>query len=95
MVTGAPSASIRPVTAASSRHRTIANSVAPFVIDSPMLRQQQQEGKLPSTELLMKAIPARRLGEGGDVAAVCSFLSSDGAGYVNGQLIGVNGGAVV
>jgi 2-hydroxycyclohexanecarboxyl-CoA dehydrogenase len=29
------------------------------------------------------------------VAAVCSFLCSDGAGYVNGQVIGVNGGAVV
>jgi NAD(P)-dependent dehydrogenase (short-subunit alcohol dehydrogenase family) len=72
-----------------------ANSVAPFVIDSPMLRQHQQEGKLPSTEVLMQTIPARRLGEGDDVAAVCSFLSSDGAGYVNGQLIGVNGGAVV
>ena len=78
-----------------ARKGVTANSVAPFVIDSPMLRQHQQDGKLPPTELLMQAIPARRLGEGGDVAAVCSFLSSEGAGYVNGQVIGVNGGAVV
>jgi NAD(P)-dependent dehydrogenase (short-subunit alcohol dehydrogenase family) len=72
-----------------------ANTVPPFVIDSPMLRRQQQEGKLPATEYLTRAIPAGRLGAGEDVAAVCSFLCSDAAGYVNGQVIGVNGGAVV
>lgn len=72
-----------------------ANTVPPFVIDSPMLRQQQDEGKLPATEHLARVIPAGRLGVGEDVAAVCSFLCSEGAGYVNGQVIGVNGGAVV
>jgi 2-hydroxycyclohexanecarboxyl-CoA dehydrogenase len=72
-----------------------ANTVPPFVIDSPMLRQQQAEGKLPPGEYLLQAIPARRLGSGDDVAAVCSFLCSDAAGYVNGQVIGVNGAAVV
>lgn len=72
-----------------------ANTVPPFVIDSPMLREQQREGKLPAAEQLAKAIPARRLGAGDDVAAVCAFLCSDAAGYVNGQVIGVNGGAVI
>jgi 2-hydroxycyclohexanecarboxyl-CoA dehydrogenase len=72
-----------------------ANTVPPFVIDSPMLRQQQSEGKLPPKEYLLQAIPARRLGIGEDVAAVCSFLCSEAAGYVNGQVIGVNGAAVV
>lgn len=78
-----------------ARKGITANTVPPFVIDSPMLRQQQHDGALPHTEHLVQAIPARRLGEGGDVAAVCSFLCSEGAGYVNGQVIGVNGGAVV
>jgi 2-hydroxycyclohexanecarboxyl-CoA dehydrogenase len=78
-----------------ARKGITANTVAPFVIDSPMLRQQQEEGKLPATEVLTQAIPAGRLGVGEEVAAVCSFLCSDGAGYVNGQVIGVNGGAVV
>jgi NAD(P)-dependent dehydrogenase (short-subunit alcohol dehydrogenase family) len=78
-----------------ARMGVTANSVAPFVIDSPLLRQQQEDGKLPPSEVLTQAIPARRLGQGVDVAAVCSFLCSDGAGYVNGQVIGVNGGAVV
>jgi 2-hydroxycyclohexanecarboxyl-CoA dehydrogenase len=78
-----------------ARKGITANTVPPFVIDSPMLRQQQEEGKLPATEVLTRAIPAGRLGVGEEVAAVCCFLCSDGAGYVNGQVIGVNGGAVV
>lgn len=72
-----------------------ANTVPPFVIDTPMLRQQQREGKLPPTEYLTQAIPAGRLGTGEDVAALCSFLCSDAAGYITGQVIGVNGGAVI
>jgi 2-hydroxycyclohexanecarboxyl-CoA dehydrogenase len=78
-----------------ARKGITANTVPPFVIDSPLLRQQQEAGKLLPTEHLVQAIPAGRLGEGEDVAALCSFLCSDGAGYVNGQVIGVNGGAVV
>lgn len=72
-----------------------ANTIPPFVIDSPMLRHQQAEGKLPASEYLVQAIPAGRLGAGEDVAAVCSFLCSDAAGYVTGQVVGVNGGAVI
>ena len=71
------------------------NTVPPFVIDSPMLRAQQQAKKLPPAEVLARAIPAGRLGTGEDVAALCAFLCSDSAGYVTGQVIGVNGGAVV
>jgi 2-hydroxycyclohexanecarboxyl-CoA dehydrogenase len=72
-----------------------ANTVPPFVIDTPMLREQQRAGKLPPAEYLTKAIPAGRLGSPDDVAALCSYLCSETAGYVTGQVIGVNGGAVV
>lgn len=71
------------------------NTVPPFVVDTPMLREQQRENKLPPAEFLMKAIPAGRLGTGEDIAAMCGFLCSDAAGYVTGQVIGVNGGAVI
>src|SRR5262249_17770172 len=37
-----------------------ANSVPPFVIDTPMLREQQRENKLPSSAILQQAIPAGR-----------------------------------
>jgi len=71
------------------------NSVPPFVIDTPMLRAQQLTKKLPPAEMLVQAIPAGRLGTGDDVAAMCSFLCSEAASYVTGQVIGVNGGAVI
>lgn len=71
-----------------------ANTVPPFVIDSPMLREQQRRGTLPPAEYLTRAIPMGRLGGAEDVAAVCSFLCSDAAGYLTGQVIGVNGGAI-
>jgi NAD(P)-dependent dehydrogenase (short-subunit alcohol dehydrogenase family) len=78
-----------------ARHGITANSLPPFVIETPLLRQQQQAGTLPPNEYLTQAIPAQRVGVPGDVAAVCSFLCSEAAGYVNGQVIGVNGGAVL
>lgn len=71
------------------------NTIPPIVIDTPMLRDQQAAKKLPSAEVLAKAIPAGRLGTADDVAALCAFLCSDPSGYVTGQVIGVNGGAVV
>jgi 2-hydroxycyclohexanecarboxyl-CoA dehydrogenase len=76
-----------------SRGITI-NTVPPFVIDSPMLREQQLAKKLPPAEVLAKAIPAGRIGTAEDVAALCAFLCSDSSSYITGQVIGVNGGAV-
>jgi 2-hydroxycyclohexanecarboxyl-CoA dehydrogenase len=78
-----------------AKYGITANSVPPFAIETPMLRRQQAEGKLPPAEYLTQAIPAGRVGAPEDVAAVCSFLCTDSAGYVTGQVIGVNGGAVV
>lgn len=78
-----------------ARYGITANSLPPFAIETPMLRRQQSDGKLPPDEYLTQAIPAGRVGAPSDVAAVCSFLCSDTAGYVTGQVIGVNGGAVV
>jgi 2-hydroxycyclohexanecarboxyl-CoA dehydrogenase len=71
------------------------NTVPPFTVDTPMLREAQRANKLPPSEILAKAIPAGRLGTGEDIAAICAFLCSDASGYITGQVIGVNGGAVV
>ncbi len=44
---------------------------------------------------LEAANPAGRLGEPGDIAAMVDLLVSDGGGFINGQLLQVNGGVVV
>jgi NAD(P)-dependent dehydrogenase (short-subunit alcohol dehydrogenase family) len=71
------------------------NSVAPFVAATPLLRAKQAAGRLPGDEVLARMIPAGRPGETAEVAAAVTFLCSEAAGYVTGQIIGVNGGAVV
>lgn len=71
------------------------NTIPPFTADTPMLRAAQQAKKVPGPEVISRMIPAGRVGTGDDVAAVCAFLCSDAAGYITGQVIGVNGGAVL
>jgi 2-hydroxycyclohexanecarboxyl-CoA dehydrogenase len=72
-----------------------ANSVPPFTVDTPMLRDAQRANQLPPSEILAKAVPAGRLGTGEDIAGICAFLCSEAAGFITGQVIGVNGGAVI
>ena len=45
-----------------------------------------------STEQIRSLVPAGRAGRPDEVAALVGFLASDVAGYINGQVIGINGG---
>jgi 3-oxoacyl-[acyl-carrier protein] reductase len=40
----------------------------------------------------VEAIPLKRLGKPEEVAEVVAFLASDGAGFITGQILDVNGG---
>jgi NAD(P)-dependent dehydrogenase (short-subunit alcohol dehydrogenase family) len=69
------------------------NTIPPGFIDTPMLRVSEERGMLGGTvEHHAELTPVRRAGLPEDIAAACSFLVSDEAGYVTGQIIGVNGG---
>jgi len=61
------------------------NCVAPGLIDTDMIAGAPVED-------IVRMIPMRRLGRAEEIAATVAFLFSDGAAYITGQVISVNGG---
>jgi 2-hydroxycyclohexanecarboxyl-CoA dehydrogenase len=68
------------------------NAVPPGFVDTPMLRGAEQRGNLGDIDKNIAATPVRRIGRPEDIAAACSFFISEEAGYITGQILGVNGG---
>jgi 2-hydroxycyclohexanecarboxyl-CoA dehydrogenase len=70
------------------------NAIPPGFIDTPMLRASVERGEFGEGGLdaAIARTPVRRAGLPEDIAATCSFLCRDEAGYITGQIIGVNGG---
>lgn len=64
------------------------NVVAPGFIDTDMTRALPEAQK----EALLGQIPMSRLGDPAEIAKAVGFLASDGAGYITGETIHVNGG---
>ena len=64
------------------------NVVAPGFIDTDMTKDLPQEQR----DALMTQIPLKRLGQAEDIAAAVGFLASEGAAYITGETIHVNGG---
>ncbi len=73
--------------------RITVNAVPPGFIDTPMLRKAESRELLGGTvEEHIQRTPVRRVGRPEDIAAACAFLVSEEAGYITGQILGVNGG---
>ena len=68
------------------------NTIPPGFIDTPMARRAEARGDLPSIDAVAARTPVRRAGTPDDIAAACTFLCSDEAGYITGQALNVNGG---
>ncbi|WP_194903763.1 SDR family NAD(P)-dependent oxidoreductase [Catenulispora rubra] len=69
------------------------NAVPPGFIDTPMLRRAEARELLgKGVEEHIATTPVRRIGRPEDIAAACAFLVSEEAGYITGQILGVNGG---
>ena len=66
------------------------NAIAPGFIETDMT--SQGDGKL--LESWIESIPLKRAGNVSDVANLCSYLASDKASYITGQIIKVDGGLV-
>ena len=65
-----------------------ANVVAPGIIKTAM-----SEDSFPA-EKIRQMVPMQRAGEASEVASLVSFLASDEAAYISGQVISINGGMV-
>jgi 3-oxoacyl-[acyl-carrier protein] reductase len=70
-----------------SRQITV-NAIAPGYIETDMTSGISEDAR----KLLFDSIPMQRIGRPEDVAAAALFLASEGAGYVTGQVLQVNGG---
>ena len=70
-----------------SRNITV-NTVAPGFIATDMTNELTDDQKAA----MLERIPAGRMGDPEDVAALVSFLVRDDAGYITGQTIQINGG---
>lgn len=69
------------------------NSVSPGFIDTPMARRAIETSAFPvDYRQILASYPIPRLGTADDIAAAVSFFASDEAGYITGQILGVNGG---
>jgi NAD(P)-dependent dehydrogenase (short-subunit alcohol dehydrogenase family) len=74
-------------------HGITVNTIPPGFIDTPMTRRNEAKGRLGgSVESHAARTPVRRPGRPEDIASACAFLVSEEAGYITGQILGVNGG---
>lgn len=69
----------------------LANVIAPGFIETDMTAAMTDEAK----KMLFAQIPLERLGKPADVANLVTFLASDLAGYITGQVFIVDGGMVM
>ena len=69
----------------------LVNAVAPGLIETDMTAAIPAEAR----EAMLQQVPLKRIGQGREVAEVVRFLAGDGASYITGQTIHVNGGLYV
>ena len=64
------------------------NAVSPGFVESPMT------ANIPPAKMkdILRDIPVRRLGKPQDVANLVAFLASEGADYITGQVVSIDGG---
>jgi 3-oxoacyl-[acyl-carrier protein] reductase len=78
-------AAVKSLALECAKRNVLVNAITPGFIDTDMT------GDLPREDII-KRIPLKRLGSADDVAGVVSFLASNDARYITGEVIRVNGG---
>jgi len=77
------------------RHGIRVNGVGPGPIRTDMLQQSLDALGAEKAQAFLQSITMQRMGEPEEIASVVSFLLSDAASYMTGQIVYVNGGGVM
>jgi 2-hydroxycyclohexanecarboxyl-CoA dehydrogenase len=80
------------------KHGITVNTIPPRAVVTPMFNAapfMQQGDPSAVLEQMAARSPVGRLGVPDDIAAAAAFLCSEDAGYITGQVIGVNGGGYI
>ena len=85
---GGITAMLRPIAAEVAREGVTVNGVSPGYIATEMLGEIDPAG----LEATLGLVPMRRYGKPEEIAAAMTFLASEDAGYITGQVLRVNGG---
>ena len=67
-----------------AKRKITVNCIAPGIIDTEMTTEIPED--------IIKQVPLKRMGTTKEVASLVNYLLSEDAGYITGQVIGVNGG---
>lgn len=67
------------------------NGIAPGTIDTDIIARYSEEKRKRRAE----SIPLKRIGKPEDIADAAVFLASEEGEYINGEVIGVNGGSTI
>ena len=88
---GAVNMLARSLAVEAAPHNVRVNAVAPGYIETPMLKG------LPEgfSDYIIKKTPLKRLGRPDEVAGLVSFLASEEADFMTGQILSPNGGLVI
>ena len=74
-----------------ARYNILVNTIAPGPTDGPRVRETGQE----FFDNMVKTIPLGRVGQADEIAAVVQFMASDGASFMTGATVDVNGGIIM
>lgn len=76
-----------------AKNNVTVNTIPPTLVDTPMARNAEAAGDIPLPIAdIAGFVPLGRAGTPDDIAGAVSFLCSDDASYITGQVLGVNGG---
>jgi 3-oxoacyl-[acyl-carrier protein] reductase len=75
------------------QHGITVNSIAPgFILSNPATQRQWEAYGADGQAQLINRIHTRKLGRPQDIAAAAAFLTAPEAGWISGQILGVDGG---